>query len=938
MKNVFFNFLNSALIFVFVLLFTRLNAVASSLQASVKLQGETLNFEVAGQKNWDYDVRRLTEKGLTKVQLLIKSAKPEQLNNIKNVANPFVKSVQLLKETLDGATVVEFTLADSTIEAFDYLTDQPSKLIIDFYKNEEATAAKPETKPTQATTDSKSVGQKNTKKAKDTIETKSSQSARVPAQTDFLKVQEDNGILTFVDNNVDLRGGLFDGGDEKFKRFSIKDNDISLEAILKGYENYYLKFPMVNQEFSFWKQMKENTPEFEVVTKETQENKEARLLLQLFNKNKLLVFKKTLGWFEKKYPNSEYLEQFNFMNAEASLKLYKEDQNQNTFDEAINLYSKAMGLYPKSPLTERTSLFVGFLFLDKKDYLSAARKFNTHIGQESYKGKPSQDYAKLGLAYSLQKVNKLEDAINLLVDVEKNSKNDMTKAEAAVRQGDFYFEKEQHQNAVESYIAAQKKYAKLMPAFPNVYFNKMESLFRLKKPELSHAAAFDFVQRFPSHFAAPYALTRVGELLEILGADQSRSVGAFLETHFRYGDNPKTIVARLHLMSARLKGMKEQEVKEALEKMEDLASKSDLENVQQFKTSMIADGFNRRKEFDKAIEVLTKFYQKEPSLKDSDQIKNRIVKNINEQIIDFSDQGDFKNVLKTYQKYADNWIKMNPRIDTQFYVAKAYQEAGSCRTALKKYEKVSRDIASLGTDLQSLKIKRLQKIPSEDLVKLRQAQCLYDTDDFQKSYEVMQEIKNIDKLPAKEQIDRVLYASLIYEKKGEVNAAVRYLTELTKVWKDQPELLTEPTLKLADLEVKRKNVDVALQQLISLNIEKLSVEQQQSVLKKTADIALAHHKKDQAIAAMTQLLEKFSEQQDLASYRFKLGDLYFASGERSKATQVWQGFQGSDSEFWKKLADNKMKDAQWRDENKKYLKRIPAMTKSNSIDQSGEPK
>ena len=74
----------------------------------------------------------------------------------------------------------------------------------------------------------------------------------------------------------------------------------------------------------------------------------------------------------------------------------------------------------------------------------------------------------------------------------------------------------------------------------------------------------------------------MGELLDILGADQTRIVGAFLETYFRYGENPKAIVARLRLLSARMKAMKPKEADLAVKEILSLAKKVDLPNIEQF--------------------------------------------------------------------------------------------------------------------------------------------------------------------------------------------------------------------------------------------------------------------------------------------------------------------------------------------------------------------
>lgn len=99
-------------------------------------------------------------------------------------------------------------------------------------------------------------------------------------------------------------------------------------------------------------------------------------------------------------------------------------------------------------------------------------------------------------------------------------------------------------------------------------------------------------------------MTRVGELLEILGADKTKVVGAYLETNFRNGDNPYAIVAKLRLMTAKMKGMKEKEVQSTVKEIADLAKKSELSGIQQFATVLIAEGYQQRKDFDKALNLL----------------------------------------------------------------------------------------------------------------------------------------------------------------------------------------------------------------------------------------------------------------------------------------------------------------------------------------------
>ena len=885
-------------------------SVLAELKTQLKLQGETLNFEILGQKSWDYDIKRETVGKQTKVVLKIKGLPEAIEKTLKLQANPYVADIKVQPADLDKVTTIEFFLKNENVEAFDYLTDQPSKLIVDFYANESApvTAA-----PVQK--NSKPIAKKES----------AAQPARKPADVDYLKISDLDGIGTFVDGSVDLKSGLFDGGDIKFDRFRIKDYEVNSAAILKGLTNYYLNFPMIDQEYSFWKKMKSNPPDYSIIPENTEENKQARLLLTLFQKKRPLVLKKTFDWFVKKYPESKYLDMAYLMTADALLETWKNDKSNNELFEQISfLYSQALNQFPKSPLAERTSLALGFLNIDRKNYLEASRRLNTHIENPQYKNNVSRYYAQLGLAYSLSKLSQEEEAIKLVNEIEEKSNDPLVKAEAAFRRADMYMSNESYEKAYDNYVKAIKKYDKLTALFPNAYYNKMEALFRLQKPVEAHKAAIDFVQNFPSHDHAPYALTRVGELLEIMGADLSKSTGAYLETHFRYGDSPRTIIARLHLQSTRMKGMKPLELEQTIQKMEELAQKSDLENVDQFKTTMIADGFARRNEYDKAIQLLTAFYQAAPNRKNSDQVTKRIVKNINDQIHYYSQQGEHKKALGTFKKYSDTWLKKQDRMDTDYSLAKAYEFAGAYGQAYKMLESVQKRLLALGDDNDSKFIKANYYLPLNSQINLAKANCLFNESKYQEASQALDQIKNPSELTEQDQIQRVFLASQIYEKKENISAAIRYLNEVYRTWKDRPQLVAPSAIKLAELEAKNKNYQRAVDVLSQLVKTEISPVQKEKALKQMAQIAIKADQKNVAIQSLNQLLNEFDKQSSLSEERYRLGELYFSQGEMKKAKDVWGDFKGDESGFWAKLANEKLNSSQWKDDYKKYLKRIPA--------------
>lgn len=910
----------------FFFLFTTTSLFANELNGLVKNQGETFNFELAGQKNWDYDLKRIKDKKQTKIQLFVKAEEGQlNLNKIKNIDNPFVQSINV-KGPQDGKWIIEFILKNENVDTFDYLTDQPSKLIVDFYVNDnqqEVTTLKVDLPEVKKNKKAKIISAKNSKKYLNAKNDKK----RKPAEADYLQIDQPGGIET----SALLKSGLSDGADAYFDRFIIRDIEINEKSILKSDSNYYLKFPMLEMDFLFWNAMKMNPPLYQFQENKSDENKLAQLLKTLFDKKRFLVFGKTAEWFEKKYKASKYLESIAFMKGDALIELWRQEKNDKLYELGQFAYSQALEKYPQSALAERTSLMLGLLALDKMDYMTAIRRFHIHIENNNFKNRISNEYARLGLGFSYSKINKLAGAINEMNNLEKESKNPLVQAEAAFRRADFNFDSKKFDSAIEAYNLALTKYPTLAHLFPNTQFNKMESYFWRKQYPEAHQAGLEFARKFPSHPYAPYALTRVGELLDILGADQSRSVGAFLETYFRYGDSPKTIIARLHLLSTRMKSMKEEELKQTIAKMEELSQKSELINIDQFKVTMIADGFTRRADYEKAIDILSNFFQKNPNRSDSKQVTKRIVRNIFDQIRNFSDNGQYKEVLKTYQKYSDTWLKHQNRIDTDFLLGLAYENAGDYNVALEKYSKTLQNMQSIkGTEKEKW-LAVAENLPSEDHLNLRLASCDFQIKNYQKSFEQLEKIKEPYLLSQSDQVLRVQLASELYEKKGDVDTALRYLTELIRVWNGKPELTVDALLRIAEMQDKKNKPEESQKNLEKIFeiAEKNLKANPRSVIKAanmSANLYLKEDKLNEAAKKYSFILEKYEDSQKMAEERFKLGDIYFKKGELKKAEAIWSKLKGENASVWFKIGENKLKDAQWKDEYRKYLKRIPAMS------------
>lgn len=913
--------------------FTSLISKAADIKGLVSLQGETFNFELTGQKNWDYDVKRIKEKNQSKVQLLVKTLDEETLNQIKNIENPFVKSIQVIPRSVDGRWIVEFTLKSDQVETFDYLTDQPSKLIVDFYLSEaspEATATEKLEKPVlKFKTAKKTAAVINTSPDKDRLV------KRAPADVDVLNLDANSSE---IEESLFSRSGLYDGGDSKFSRFVMRDTDYNEASVIRSQNNYYLKFPMLESEFSFWNKIKENRPVYEFKKTDSDENKQVRLLKTLFDKKRFLVFTQTAEWFKSKFPNSEYLEMVSYMGADALMELWKEDKNEIFYEQAQNAYKQALVRYPDSVLAERTSLIMGMYAIEKLDFMGAIRSFNAHVENKKYADKISKPYAQIGLAHSYSKINRLSDALALLSKLEKESRNPLILAEVAVRKGDFYYSTKKYDEAIVAYEKAKEKFSIVSQLFPSVHFNKMEAYFWNKQYKESHAAALDFAKTFPAHSYAPYALTRVGELLDILGAQQSQVVGSYLETHFRYGDSPKTIVARLHLLSTRMKSMKKEELEQTIKKMDELAQKSELQNIDQFKIAMVSDGFARRKEYRRAVDILSKFYQQNPLRQDSQQVTQRIVRNINDELKHLVDNEKYREVLKTYRDYSDTWLKGQNRIDTDYLLGLAYDHAGAYNVSIEKFNKTLANLIAIKGTSKEKVILVNEYLPTTDNLYLKTANAHFENKSFQDSYQALENIKRPLDLSDEDQLQRVMLASKLYEQKGDVETSIRYLTELSRLWEGKPVLLLPALLRLADMQTKKNDISDAIktyQKCLDITLGDEGTDHKNIVTlgKEYPELLVRQNKSEEAIPVLSKLINKYSSKFPMSQEKYFLGNLYFKNGEIKKAETAWAQIKGDDSKIWKKLSEEKLKQASWDDDYKKHLKRIPAMSQMEESNQ-----
>ncbi|MEN0058222.1 MAG: tetratricopeptide repeat protein, partial [Bdellovibrio sp.] len=396
---------------------------------------------------------------------------------------------------------------------------------------------------------------------------------------------------------------------------------------------------------------------------------------------------------------------------------------------------------------------------------------------------------------------------------------------------------------------------------------------------------------------------------------------------------PNAVIARLRLLSARMKGMKPKEVQSAVDEIMSLAKKVDLPNIEQFATVMVADGYKHRDEYQKAIDLLSKYYKEHPTSVDIPLMTNRIVSNITDKIQAEVEKGDFISALKTHGQYADNWLKNSQRLDAKYNVGRAFEMAGVPVEAEKYYKEVLNRVYALRGTPEGNAIRVKEELPADDELNLRLASVYAQEQKYNQAYEYLKNVKNPEKLSEATQIERVNIAVGLLEKRGDTESAIRYLGELLRTWKGQPELVAEPYLKLAELQLKQGRRPEALQALqmldqLQTDSGKVPPALHAKALEMIGDMQLEDGKTDQAMASYDKLLQSYEQSRPLSSIRYKLGQIYFKKGEVQKAAEIWNELKGDKNGFWKNLAQEQLKNSEWRDDYKKYIKRIPAMSET----------
>jgi tetratricopeptide (TPR) repeat protein len=922
--------------------------------------GDASHFEFEGPGADRYKIERLTTG---EIRLRVPTLNESSLRRLKSMSDGQVEVKSVDAKGVDGTVEITFAAAKG-VDYFDYISDQPSRLVLDFFPSQDALK------------DAKSLADANTEdalpgkpksEAKAAIKTdaKSAKIVRNPAGGDFVIVakQGPTGATTLSAEPVpladqiaarkDFERGIFDGGDPEFSRFTVKDYEIRESARLKSRAALRIPFPMLDLGFPKLAELQNAPPIYEIIPGDSEENKQARLLLTLFKNDRQGLFLATAKEFLRKFPQTKYDEIIRYAMADTHYSLWVKERNSNAenkvksesnlhdsdFEEAMGIYNNLVEKYPDSPMTTRTLLLVGYSYLERGDSFGALKTFQRFV-----RLKPESKYAwqvKISIARAFLSLNRWEDAINELDSVQTNAKNVKDRQEASYRQGDVYFRKGDYGKAISAYDGAIKKYPEATGRFPNAFYNRAEARFRLGEERAAIDSFRQFLQKFPDHDHGGFAMTRLGELIEILvGAEDRRVTGAFFESYFRFRSTPGADVARMRVLTARMPKMKDRELKDALWEIDEIVKRdADLPFIKEFQVISVADALTERKEYDRATGNLVQFYKENTQSKHLPLLKGRIVRNLADSIRNSVDDGDFIQALRLYSRDQSGWLKGVKRADLPFLAGRAFESAGVFSDAATHYKEALQRIEAQTPDQRDV----FETPMAKESVRLRLAAMAAQQKDYSGAETQLKQIKDLKVLSSSERAERAGLAADVSEARGQAEEARKYLAEVIKSFDDAKASASSVVplhLRVAKLAVKDRDFKAAESSVEAamklIDAEKVDEKNGQTIekhralaLESRAEIMIARGKKRDAIESYQDLLELPIANEDATrkgydSVRYRLGQLLFENGDLKGAEKTWAGLATDEKSLWKRLAAEQMTGAKWREEYKKYIERIPA--------------
>ncbi|MCB0383892.1 MAG: tetratricopeptide repeat protein, partial [Bdellovibrionales bacterium] len=363
----------------------------------------------------------------------------------------------------------------------------------------------------------------------------------------------------------------------------------------------------------------------------------------------------------------------------------------------------------------------------------------------------------------------------------------------------------------------------------------------------------------------------------------------------------------------------------------EIGEKSELPRMDEFVNLMIADGYHRRGEYQKALDFLVSYYRQNPSSSNLDFFHRRILRNITDDLSSLISANDYMKVLGTFSKYSATWLKNPDRLDVPYFLGQAYERAGVFKEAERIYGRLLSDLSKIKGTPEEKERRVNEHLPTLDELNLRLSTVALKTRQVTEANQYLQKVQKPDQLKSGDQVEWVENMALVAEERGKTNEAIKHLVTLTNSWKDQSELLPPIYLRLAEMQIKGGQLGDAegsLNLIRKMQANKVEISENvwAKALERRGDVLLRQGKSVAAVEAYLEMLEQFEDKRPLAYVRYKVGSILYERGDLKGAEKIWGALAGKNGQMYRKMADERLTQAQWQDDYKKYINRIPAMS------------
>ncbi len=888
----------------------------SPVQMKIERVGGMTHIEFMGQNEWQYDLKQSGSL----LELTMPLVDEVSLEKVKEFQSLLVERIEV--ENLSAnKTQFKIYLNDDRIENFDYLTQKPNNLVIDLFVNSEQVLA-----DIRDRKEKELVAQRK-KEQEALAKINKTKGNRTPAFAEYVTVDKEKVEPRKINNrSTELPlapegpiEDLFDFGGIVSSGFS--DDDLEAKVIeAKG--NIYLRYPLLKLENTHLRELQSFHPDYEIRSSFSDENKQARNLLKLFNQKSFASFLKAKKIYKKTFPQSIYDEILYYVEADTWVELWKINQRPEFLKKAMDIYKMLIERYPDSKIAERTLIYSGLLAHNVGEFFVATKMLRRYL--KTYPHSPFNNHIKIYLADSLAHLNNFDGARNVLNDVIAAGERD-TAAEASYRLGDIEFLKQRFRRAERAYDDAVKKYPNYVSRFPNAVFNKAEAQFNLAEYPKSLETYKEFFQKYPQHSYSAFALTRIGELVDLLKEDKRKAQGFYNESFFRFRNSVGGTIARIRSLSQRFKDMKEKELEASVAEIKKREKAIDLHQVDEFSAFMISDGYYTRGEYLNAANTLINYFQVNPKPVNIKKFEKRISRAIAGEVRELLNTGDTVKALHIIESHQKSWLSKSRRVDVQLFRGMAYEKMDLFDEALDSYQRIEQRMKDIAGTKEERERKVFEYYPTFDQINLRQAVVQYQMGDKNKSLAFLNKVKKINELDPDSKVDFHFTLSQIAFDNKKYKESLQTANLVNKSAIIDADKRQKFNIFLSKVYEKNQQFDKAISILEEFHKKFKGEQDQVYVLSRLFQLYRSKGLKEKAIKTGEELIASYGNSNNLDKERYYLGELYFNNNNEKKAQRTWKGL--TKKSMWEELANNKMVSGNWKKQTEEKMNRIPAMAK-----------